>query len=465
LLPHSGLPLSTVIRMCSAAIVGALAIPQLANAQGRGASIPVPVPVQGTAYNGLRGEPLRNAVITLVGSDQNTHTDAKGHFRFDSVTPGAHTFAMQHATLDSLGFTGLSTRTVITNGRDEVKLSVPTFATLWHAACGASQPPNDSGFVYGTVRDADGGRPIANATVDVTWTEVMLRSKRRAVQRKWHTAARSDSSGSYAVCGVASTEWLQVRASADSNASDWIDLSPSGLRVQRRDLLIAPTVAGTPVRGTITGIVRDAAGELFSDARVIMDGVPEVRTRVDGSFSIPNAPVGTRQLEVTSFGIAPVVTVLEVHARDTTVANVMLGMPIVLDGIKVVGARVGNVLAGEFTMRRKSGVGYAMDSTQIANFRTVFAAIQTAPSTTAKFDRNVLSISMPGARGGSCAPTVRIDGIPAEFGHLVDLQPSEVAGMEVYARPLMVPAQFYGGGSAPTCGMILVWTKYGFRVR
>ena len=53
-----------------------------------------------------------------------------------------------------------------------------------------------------------------------------------------------------------------------------------------------------------------------------------------------------------------------------------------------------------------------MDSTQIEKFRTVFDAIQTAPSTTARFDRNVLSISMPGPHGGLCAPQVRIDGVP-----------------------------------------------------
>ena len=72
---------------------------------------------------------------------------------------------------------------------------------------------------------------------------------------------------------------------------------------------------------------------------------------------------------------------------------------------------------------------------------------------------------MPSNRGGSCSPTVRIDGSEAEFGHLVDLRPDEVAAVEVYVRPTMVPAQFYKGGDPPICGMILVWTKYGFRIR
>jgi hypothetical protein len=37
--------------------------------------------------------------------------------------------------------------------------------------------------------------------------------------------------------------------------------------------------------------------------------------------------------------------------------------------------------------------------------------------------------------------------------------------VEVYNRALIIPAQFSRAGHLPTCGMILVWTKYGFRQR
>ena len=298
-----------------------------------------------------------NAVITLVGSDQNTRTDARGRFHFDSVLPGTHTFAMHHASLDSLGFSGLSTRATITNGRDEVRIAVPSFAALWRAACGPARAPDDSGFVYGTIRDADTGRPVANATVDVAWTEMMLRGKKNAVERRWHTSTRSDSTGSYAVCGVAAADWLHIRAAVDSTASGWIDLTPAELRVQRRDLLVGRDAADPSHRGKIVGIVTDASGEAFPDARILMDGVPEARSGADGSFTLANVPAGTRQVEVTSIGIAPVVTIVDVRARDTTSVAIKLGMPITLEGVKIVGARVGNVFAAEFAMRRRAGVG------------------------------------------------------------------------------------------------------------
>jgi hypothetical protein len=452
------------------AIVGTLASSHLADAQGRGAPPASPVAVRGVAYDGLRGAPLRNALITLVGSEQNTRSDSRGRFHFDSVMPGAHTFAMQHAALDSLGFSGLSTRAMITNGREEVRIAVPSFATLWRHACGSTRAPDDSGFVYGTIRDAETGRPIGNATVDVTWTQMMLYSRKNMVQRRWHTATRSDSTGSYAVCGVTATEWLRIRAEIDTDAiaraSGWIDLSPAEVRVQRRDLLLGRASGPDSTRsGKIVGVVTDAAGEVFADARIVMDGLPEIRSGADGSFTIKNAPAGTHQIEVMSVGIAPVITIVDVRAGDTTSVAIQFGMPIVLEGVKVVGARVGNVLAAEFVMRRKSGLGYAMDSTQIGQFRTVFEAIQTTPGTNVRFDRNLLAISMANIRGGTCAPQVRIDGLPAEYGHIIDLQPSEVAAIEVFGRPTLVPAQFHTTASPLTCGMILVWTKYGFRVR
>jgi hypothetical protein len=40
-----------------------------------------------------------------------------------------------------------------------------------------------------------------------------------------------------------------------------------------------------------------------------------------------------------------------------------------------------------------------------------------------------------------------------------------VAGFEVYPRPLFIPPLYLTGPNIPTCGMILVWTKYAFRNR
>jgi hypothetical protein len=88
-----------------------------------------------------------------------------------------------------------------------------------------------------------------------------------------------------------------------------------------------------------------------------------------------------------------------------------------------------------------------------------------SPSTNVQYDRGVLKITMPYTRGGTCQPEVRIDGQIAGFGHLIDLLPEEVAAFEVYPRPLFVPSLYVTGPNVPTCGSILVWTKYAFRNR
>jgi protocatechuate 3,4-dioxygenase beta subunit len=460
---YPGWDLEKLSRICcaAAAIAGVLLVPD-AHAQ----RAPAPVPVRGIAYDDLRGQPLRNATITLVGDSRRTMTDSRGRFSFDSVTPGVHTFSMHHATLDSLGFTGVSTRTTITNGLDEVKIAVPSFAALWRAACGG-RAPADSGFVYGTVRDADGGRPVANAAIDLVWIDMAMDKQRRVVQRKWRSQARTDSTGSYSVCGVAPKQWLSIRASSDSASSGSIDLAPNDLRVQRRDLLIGATnPADSSRRGTISGTVSDAAGNPFAGARILVDGAAGARTGPDGRFAVRSAVAGTRQLEVSSVGMKPVALVVDVIAHDTAVVAAELTAPALLERVNVVEARTGHVFAVEYSERKKKGMGYTLDSLQISRYNSMPNVLASFPSTAVNNKGGSLSIAMPSAHGkGTCAPEIRIDGIEAGPNHLLDLAPKEIAAVEVYPRALTVPTQFIHGSEPPSCGMILVWTKYEFRIR
>ena len=423
------------------------------------------VQVRGVAFDALRNQPLRDARITLVGGTRIATTDARGRFTFDSVAPGEYTFAMQHAALDSLGFNGLSTRAKITNGGAEVRLTVPNFATLWRAACGGPVPQN-LGFIYGTVRDASTMRPVRDAAIEVSWSDMVLREKGRAqevVRRVSHRDARTDSTGSYAVCGIAPEHWVRLHATTDTTESGFLDLAPNDVRLQRRDLLIGAAQDSTR-RGFVAGLVTDATGRAFPEARVVLDSVTEVRTGEDGRFVLRGVPTGTRQLEVLSVGMVPMTPIVDVTAHDTASVAVQFSPPVTLDGMKVVAGRTGRVMADEFTLRRKIGAGYTMDSTEVAKFSNLPALFQGVPSLTVEYRRPNFTISMPKGTG-RCVPDIRLDGVEAGFGHLADLAPAEVAGVEIYNRALIVPAQFARAGHPPECGMILVWTKYGFRNR
>jgi hypothetical protein len=424
------------------------------------------VTIRGVAYDSLHRVPLRNASITIAGAGSKAISDARGRFHFDSVLPGDYTFVVEHPALDSVGFRALPRRATITDGRDEVRLAIPSFNTLWRVACGGGEPSRDSGFVYGTVRDALTLSPVANARVDLTWTDLVVDKRHRVLQRRWHIQTRTEATGSYTVCGVPTALGLRIQAAVDSSASGQIDLVPRDARAQRRDLLIGSLGAGDSTRrGTIVGMLTDASGQFFSDARIIMDEVPEVRSGPDGRFTLSDVPSGTRQIEVRAIGLMPVLSVVDVIPGDTVSVALNVGKLVILRGMRVTAATPTRRFAAEFDMRRKQGLGYTMDSTDIGKYPRFVNVLNDIPGIRPEYHGVNFLVTVPDARGGRCVPEVRIDGTEAGYGHLVDLFPHEVAAVEVYPHAGTIPMEFAKPGIQPLCGMILVWTKYGFRNR
>lgn len=177
--------------------------------------------------------------------------------------------------------------------------------------------PKDTGFVYGTVRDASGEKPVANATIDVTWVDAAADKLTNIHQRRYRSQVRSDAKGGCGICGVPASVDVRVQASTDSAASGVIDLPPRDVRVQRRDLLIGKSAKSDSTRrSVIAGVVTDAAGAPFPNARLMMDEGPEARSGADGRFIIRSIPAGTRQVEVLFVGMAPVVTTLRLGVLD-----------------------------------------------------------------------------------------------------------------------------------------------------
>ena len=60
-----------------------------------------------------------------------------------------------------------------------MSLAIPSFATLWRTACGNTPVPASGGFVYGTVRDANGLGPMSDVAVEVSWLD--LQATKRAL--------------------------------------------------------------------------------------------------------------------------------------------------------------------------------------------------------------------------------------------------------------------------------------------
>ena len=444
-----------------AAVVFAVVVPPLIGGHQVGAQVAA-VAVTGVAYDSLNRAPLAGAVVTIVGTTQTTKADARGRFRFDSVPPGSHTFAAQHAALDSLGFTGISARATVTDGREEIRLGSPSFATLWVRACGGVKPPADSGFVYGSVRDAATGAAAPGATVDVTWIDLGVTKANRITEKRWHGQSATNAAGDFAICGVPTDVGLRIRAVTDSAASGLIDLPGRGARVQRRDLVlgIVADSLGPRSSGIIVGAVTDTAGRPVANARVIADGVPELRADSSGRFMVRGVPLGTRQVELLAIGMSPVVTVVDVTLTDT--ANVFATMRRIttLDVVRVTASPYVRRLVRDLDERRKLGMGYVRDSAAIAQHGTLFSVFFEVPNVRAERTGvgNDFIITLP-VGGGHCVANLVIDGRRADYDELSFLRPPDVAAVEVYPRRMSAPMQFIRDDN---CGVVVVWTKWAF---
>jgi protocatechuate 3,4-dioxygenase beta subunit len=448
---YSLMPRRTV-RLAPLIVLALGASPRSGHAQG---SL---VQVRGVAYDSLRSRPLADAVVSVAGDTRTVRTDSRGRFRFDSIAPGSHVFSAQHSALDSVGFSGISARQTVTDGRAEVLIASPSFKTLWQAVCGKPRAPKDSGFVYGTVRDAVTQAPVPNATVDLWWVELGVSKFHRIAQQRWRVTSRADSIGGYWICGVPLDLGLRLRATTDSAASGLVDLPLEGLRVQRRDLMIG---AGGET-GMIAGRIADSSGRPIPDARVMADGVAEIRSAEDGRFVVRGVPVGTRQVEVFSIGMSPVVTSVQVMPNDTATVVATMRRITTLDVVRVTASPMVRRLVREFEERRRTGAGYTRDSTEIANHGTLSSVFFEFPSVRVESIRSAgtaFMISMPATSGGRCMANVIIDGRRSDFQELAFLRPGEIAAIEVYPRRMSLPMQFVQND---TCGVVVVWTKYQF---
>jgi len=421
------------------------------------------VSVNGVAYDSLRNAPLAGAFVSL--GTRSVTTDSLGRFRFDSVSPGSYTISMQHEVLDSIGITGRSFRANVTDGKAELVLAVPSYHSIWRAACGSATPANDSGFVYGTVRDARTLRPVANATVEVTWVDLDVGQQTGVKQRRWRNQTQTDATGAYGVCSVPADNAVRIHALTDSTASSVIDLAPPAFKIRRRDLLLgANTARDRSGRGAISGAVM-TAGAPLRGARVRLDDTTEILSDAAGRFLFRDVPIGTRQLEVLFVGMAPHIVAVDVTPRDTAQLIVALTKVTTLATVNVSASRRRQEFTRALDERRALGVGYYMDSTELVKRPTMFAAFSQFPSVQMYQGRlgayvvTFPSNPRPTPHGMSvrCNAHVWIDGIPADFEQLAGMRPEDFVVVEAYPRAASVPPRFQVANL--DCGVLAVWTK------
>jgi hypothetical protein len=125
---------------------------------------------------------------------------------------------------------------------------------------------------------------------------------------------------------------------------------------------------------------------------------------------------------------------------------------------------VRHLVSAGFYERQRSGSGVFLGPDHVEkriSARNVSDLLQGLPGVTIDHSGNVRLRGMVGGQGTCGEPLVYIDGFPSIAGNedLKAISPMNIAGIEVYRRPVEVPAEY--GGATSGCGVIVLWTQRG----
>lgn len=197
-------------------------------------------------------------------------------------------------------------------------------------------------------------------------------------------------------------------------------------------------------------------------------------TDAEGFFSL-EAPRGVFVLRVTALGYRPTRTapIELLDESDLRVVEIPMSLaPVVIEGLEV--AAEHSALAGTgFYERMAAGRGQFLTPEDIATSDARFT-----PELFYDLDHvmreNMLPVwqrsiqYMSATQRGNCYPRIYIDGVwwrwraPGEG--LMDAVPLEdLVGAEVFWGPFQAPLRYQGTTIENSCGVVLLWTRYGRR--
>jgi hypothetical protein len=172
--------------------------------------------IEGTVFDSILGEGLRNAQVSLAGTAYTARTDTAGRFRLAVPLEGRYGLLFQHDRLDSLAFRPESVDVDLRPGTvTAVRLGVPSDESLVGHLCPDTLVQPTERVVVGVVREVPSGRPLPGAEIFMSWQEV--RSNPGGLAAKdWRASGRTDESGSYAVCGLPLDRSIRVLGRSNS---------------------------------------------------------------------------------------------------------------------------------------------------------------------------------------------------------------------------------------------------------
>lgn len=445
--------------------------------------------ITGLVHDSIARAPLVGAEVQLVSADNPAmlgHTatsDSLGRFTLNNVPKGRYALGFLHPMLDSLGV-DVPLREVFVDDNRSVRadLAIPSGARLRAAICGPNTTTDPVGVVVGYVRDARNSTPVAGVAVSGEWLELTFKTG-GFVRRIPRLVANTGDNGWFAMCNVPSGGTMTMVATRNGDSTGIVDVQIPADGFIRRDMYLGPTqtrivedetprtdTAARPPRRIHVGdaringtVVAAVGGKALAGAVVGITAGPQTRTNERGEWTLTNAPVGTRTLEVRALGYYPVRRVINVVDAGPPVRLALSTMKAVLDTVKISATRSYGRNMIDFEKRRRSGLGKYLTADDVARHRPVVTSDLFRLVNGVYVDRSPVGETMLSVRGmfsERCSPSVYIDDrymwdMTADA--LDDyVKPEKIAGIEIY-NGAMVPPQFQPGLSG--CGSIVIWTK------
>lgn len=158
--------------------------------------------LEGTVFDSTAGTRLRDAVVSILGTNHSARTDATGHYRFAAPLQGRYAVVFAHARLDSLGLR-LAEQTVdLRPGvHATVPLSIPSETSVVALLCPDSTGRTDTGVAFGIAREGSRGVPVGGAEIWASWQRITpIGADVRVSDLRAET--RTDATGAYRMCGL-----------------------------------------------------------------------------------------------------------------------------------------------------------------------------------------------------------------------------------------------------------------------
>jgi hypothetical protein len=438
--------------------------------------------------------PLAGAWVQLARADSGAPgartavSDSLGRYAFDDVPEGRYKLGFFHAVLDSLGVELPLRDLIVRRGRPaRADLAVPSGGTLRALICGV-RSPRDSGLVVsggaviGVVREARGGTPAEGVTVSGEWLEISFRTQ-GIDRRRPRVVVTTGANGWFALCNAPAGGNLFLTASRGADSTDLIEAAVPIEGFLRRDVYLGaartvvvrdttprPDSLALPPRivrsgeGRISGTVLNADDRRpLAGAIVHLSDGPTARADERGVWTLANAPLGTRVLEVRSVGYYPDRRAVHVVGGMPPVQVTLSTFKSVLDTVKIIATVAADRHGSGFEDRKRTGLGRYLTAVELERRGAVFTsdAFRNLPGTRLERDeRGERHIYVRSAFGEWCEPTVHIDGLymwnltADDIDGMISLR--YVKGIEVYTQET-TPAEYQRAMTG--CGTILIWTK------